>query len=507
MLARPICSEADYRAFVATEPQSIEARASFAVYLLGQRRIPEALALLAEALAIDHEHVPTLLLVAIGQHAYGNRAEARAACSMVIARQPGHREATILFARLLLEDGEGERAEELLAPLLAADQEATEARLLLAACLKSVGRFEEAEAQLERVIARGDAPGEAYLALADLEIALGEDVRLQMAARLADDALPVKDRIALHYALGRSNDGAGEFDRAFEHYAAGAALVRGTLDYDEPDMLAFFDEVMAVFGAGYADRSGRVPVSRSATPVFIVGMPRSGSTLVEQVLSRHPHVRSEGESRSFEQMLAGFRCRNPDRPFFPQLALSLSDRDLDELADQFRRHVRQNAGDAAIFVNKLPGNLLFAGLIRAVLPEARFIATRRDARDCCLSCFTTLFAESIDYSYDLAELGRYARKSDELLKHWSRQLPEDCWMELAYEDFVADPERQSRRLFGFLGLQWSDEYLEPGRSSRHSIRTASAVQVRRPVNRNSIGRWRRYERHLAPLLQALEGEP
>jgi len=238
------------------------------------------------------------------------------------------------------------------------------------------------------------------------------------------------------------------------------------------------------------------------SPVFIVGMPRSGSTLLEQILSCHPDVYCSGETNAFADKLAMIRRDAPELPLFPELARTIDAEALARVASAYRAHITKVGGSARIFVNKLLFNFVFMGAIHMALPDAKFIITRRNACDACLSTFANYFDIYVPYSYDLGELGRFYCKYERVIEHWLKVLPERMIRIVDYEALASDIEGQTRGLLDFLGLAWDPACLAFYRSD-HPARTASVTQVRRPLYRSSIGRWRRYEGHLQPLIDVL----
>ena len=292
-------------------------------------------------------------------------------------------------------------------------------------------------------------------------------------------------RIPLHFALGKAYGDCGQGERSFHHYVRGNALKRATLAYDEAAALAAMARAEQFFSAERLKRLGGQGDADEA-PIFILGMPRSGSTLIEQILASHACVHGGDE-----------------RPDFPELLHSFDGEDYRALGRAYGARGRALAPGALRVTDKLPGNFLHAGAIHLALPKARIIHSRRNPADTCLSCFTKLFRGEQAFTYDLGELGRYYRAYARLMAHWRAVLPAHAFLEVDYEALVADPEAQTRRLLAHCGLDWDPACLD-FHQTRRDVRTASAAQVRRPLYGDSIGRWRRYGALLEPLLSELE---
>jgi tetratricopeptide (TPR) repeat protein len=371
--------------------------------------------------------------------------------------------------------------------------------------LKALGRFDEARAVLERAIALDPLVPRFYRSLAECG-PVHADNRLRSALEaLTRDiaALPPPERIHLHFALAKVYDDAAEPGPAFEQLCAGNALKRRSITYDEAATLAGIEQLRAVFTpALLLDHAG--VGEPDATPVFIVGMPRSGTTLVEQILASHRLVFGAGELECFPQAVAALTKREQAVGRFPELLGSLGADGWRALGKDYLRATRPLAPAAARITDKLPLNVIHVGLIHLALPNARVVHVRRDPLDTCLSCFSLEFAGNQPFVYDLGELGRYYRAYDALMAHWRALLPDGVMLELHYEELVADFERQARRLVAHCGLAWDDSCLAFHEATR-PVRTASLVQVRQPLYRTAVGRAQRYRHLLGPLIDALAG--
>lgn len=471
--------------------------------LLTSNRAADVVALLAPLLARDPWDTATLELFAEAQLAWGNMAEAEAACRMVLERDPDRWTARRLLAHVLIERDRVPEALQAIALVVRQAPDDAPARHLYGVALQFSGRLADAKQQYRAVIDSNARAARTYLRLAELEAVTEESglvVELE-AALTATDPEAVDDRSSLHYALGKAYDDLRNWDRAFAHLALASRLRRATVEYSEAEALALIDRVQATFTPALLARTRPVHTDAIA-PVFIVGMPRSGTTLLEQILSRHPRVRCIGESTAFAGQLARERRERPELPLFPELMTSLDERALERIARGYVAAV--DAPPGAHVVNKQLGNLLFLGAIRMVFPGAKFVVAGRDAIDTCFSIYMRSFDNRLPYSHDLAELGRQWRRQHELLDYWLRVLPRDTVHVVRYEDLVDDIEPHVRALLSFLGLPWEPACLAFHESTQ-PVRTASSTQVRRPLYRSAVGRSAPYRHHLGALIDALQG--
>lgn len=364
------------------------------------------------------------------------------------------------------------------------------------------GRIDAAQSAYEDAIRHAPRTGVFYRHLFSVRRAVAGDAYVAAMENLARDmqALPARDQKELHFALAKVRADLGQHERTFQHMASGNALRRRELAYDEPAALAMFARIRAVFSAELL-QGMRGAGDMSAVPVFIVGMPRSGTTLVEQILASHPQVFGAGERREFEH--AADALGGDDRGVvFPEIVPALSADRLRGLGHGYAAALSADAPWAARITDKMPGNFNYLGLISMALPQARIIHVQRDPIDTCLSCFMLLFETGQSYSYDLGELGRYYRGYAGLMQHWRRVLPAGAMLEVQYEDVVGNLEHEARRIVEYCGLAWDDACLGFHRSQR-PVWTSSATQVRQPIYRSSVGRRLPYMPFLQPLLREL----
>ncbi len=302
-----------------------------------------------------------------------------------------------------------------------------------------------------------------------------------------------EERMDAHYTLGEYFDRYGQYDLAFKHMTAGNAL-RPTR-YDAARTRRAVDIMEATTTREFMERAPR-STRTSALPVFIVGMPRSGTTLIEQVLGRHSRVHAAGElldiqniGREIDQTLGA-----PEG--FPACMSRIGVADLDRRADAYLERLRGFDATAERVIDKLPANWMFLGLIAQMLPGARIIHARRHPLDTCLSCYQQNFSYGLDFSLRLETLADHYLDYRRLMRHWQSVLTLPM-IEVVYEEHIEDPEGTARRLVEFLGLAWEDQCLD--HRSERIVRTASYEQVRQPIYRGSVARWKRYATHLAVL--------
>ena len=373
---------------------------------------------------------------------------------------------------------------------------AERARLNHAVLLMETGRKAEALAACDALIEDHPHLSAAWSNRADLKtFTVGDSDIARMEALLkAEHLRSFDDRMSLHFALGKAYLDVGDDDGAFRHFDQGNRMKRSTLSFDidatERWMAGFPDLFPA--SRPTADGGGG---SASDLPVFVVGIPRSGTTLIEQILASHPEVHGAGELPTLQRLVDRLGA-------YPATVAGLSPAESTRLGEEYVARVAPLAQGRRHVIDKMPANFLHAGLIHLILPQARIIHCRRDPVDTCLSCYTKLFSSEQPFAYDQAELGRFHRANPTLMAHWRAVLPEDRFIEVDYEAVVADIDTQARRLVAFLGLPW-DECCLRFHETQRAIRTASVNQVRQPLYTTSTGRWKRHARHLEPLLAAL----
>jgi tetratricopeptide (TPR) repeat protein len=372
----------------------------------------------------------------------------------------------------------------------------------LGTILKELGQLEEAEEACAKASQIDPHSSSFWANFAQLHrFSRGDPQLAGIEALAARSDLQPSARLQLDFALGKAYGDLGDHRRAFAHLRAGNAAKRALIKYDEESTLRLFRNIEGVFTPEMLKaNSGRG--DPATVPIFVVGMPRSGTTLVEQILASHPMVHGAGELNIFQEALRSVPGPGGGPILGPRSIAGLDAKSFAELGSRYLAGIRKLAPAAPHISDKMPTNFYFAGLIYLALPRARIIHVVRDPVDTCISCFSTLFAGPIDYCYDLGELARYYRHYEGLMAHWRRVLPAGHMLEVRYEDVVADQEGETRRMLAYCDLAWDPRCLEFHKTPRR-VSTASAAQVRQPIYRDSIGRRRAYEEFIGPLLAEL----
>ncbi len=440
--------------------------------------------------------------------AAGRFADAAAAFRRAVARDPGNFAAWCNLGSALAHTGAGDDARKAYAEALELQPRSVDALSNLAIFEAESGDHATARRLFRRILDLDPGEAETWHDYSLIKTFQPGDSDLAAIERLrARPGLAAAKAMFLDFAAAKAYQDLGDYDAAFRRFASANRLKRASLDYDVAADEALAGRIAAAFGADlFAANAGAG--SADERPVFIVGMPRSGTSLVEQILASHSRVHALGEVDHFRDVVVGRAGAGPGLGGragtgrgFPEAVADLAGRDFRSLGADYVKLAAADAGKAARVTDKMPRNFFFVGLIHLALPRARIVHCVRDPIDTCLSCFQIHFPAGQDFTYDLADLGRYYRLYARLMDHWRTVLP-DRVLDVRYEDLVADPEPQMRALLDHCGLEWEDACRDFHRN-RRAVHTASAHQVHRPIYRSSVARWRRYEKHLGPLLDAL----
>ncbi|HEU5138080.1 MAG TPA: sulfotransferase [Steroidobacteraceae bacterium] len=505
---------------------------------LSENRIPEAEASLREHLRHYPTDVAAIRMLAEVAARIGRTADAEVLLARCLELAPGFKVARQNYAMVLHRANKPEAALQEVQALLAEDPTNPGLRNLKAAILGRIGEFEKSIQQYKAVLA--DYPrqpriwmslghalktagqnaasidayrrcieltprfGEVWWSLANLKTyRFSSDDIATMRAQLERTDLTNEDRFHFDFALGKALEDTSEYAESFEHYRRGNALRRKLIRYDAEDNEAHVARSKKLFTpAFFAARSGMG--CPAPDPIFVVGLPRSGSTLIEQILATHSQVEGTQELPDVTMIarIIGKRTTRAEGSAYPRALERYSADELRAFGEQYLAQTRiQRKTDRPFFIDKMPNNFAHVGLIHLMLPNSRIVDARRHPLGCCFSCFKQHFARGQSFTYDLAEIGRYYRNYVELMDHFDAVLPGRVHR-VFYENMVEDTEGEIRRLLEYCGLPFEDGVLRFHENQR-AVRTASSEQVRRPIFREGVDQWRHYEPWLDPLKQAL----
>jgi tetratricopeptide (TPR) repeat protein len=460
--------------------------------------------LLARCLELAPGFTPARHNYAFVLHRAGKPAQALAEVDRLLAadpRNPGYRS---LKAAIVTRVGDVDQAIELYGGVLAEYPGNAKAWMSYGHALKTAGKLKPSIEAYRKSLEIAPTLGETWWSLANLKTFRFSHADVEeMQRQLAQGQLTAEDRFHFHFALGKALEDAEQFEASFHHYEQGNAQRRALASYDANETTAYVQRAKTLLTREFfGSRAGMG--CPAPDPIFIVGLPRSGSTLLEQILASHPQVEGTQELPNIPGIvrdISGQRLKT-DVPKYPQALADLSAEDLRALGERYMSETRiQRRTDAPFFIDKLPNNWAHVGLIHLILPNARIIDARRHPMGCCFSCFKQHFARGQLFTYNLEDLGRYYRDYVELMAHYDAVLPGRVHR-VIYETLVDDTEAEIRRLLQYCGLPFDEACLRFYENDR-AVRTPSAEQVRQPIFRAAVEHWRHYEPWLGALKSAL----
>jgi tetratricopeptide (TPR) repeat protein len=491
----------EYLNAIDANPEYLPAYIGLAVTLQLAGRHDEALAAYREGLEVDPKSVEIHAAMAALLAQLGRMDESHTAQARGVLANPNAALTHQAMGEILLQKADPAGAAGSFRRALAIEPNLAGAWNSLGTALSSLGQFDEAAECFRRYLKLCPDSASGYANLVSTGKYDPSQVTQRLKLLIARPGLPASERIHAEFTLGKLLDKAGEFDEAFAHYAQANLIVKQRLEaaghrFDAAARAAQTDQTLGAFSREFFT-SRRTWGSLSELPVFVVGMPRSGTTLVEQIAASHSKVHGAGELRDMTEIAKGFGGRD-----IKSAAESWTPAAIRQAADRHLLRLQAMSAVAARVIDKLPGNVYRVGLIAVLFPNARIIQCRRDPHDTCLSCYFQNFVTGNLFSNDLGYCGPEYRATERLLDHWRDAVPLRI-LDVQYEKLVADPETESRRIIDFLGLDWEPECLEFHRNSS-PVLSSSLWQVRQPIYNGSVGRWKHYEKHLGPLLQALQ---
>lgn len=488
-----------YKTLLDLEPHHAEASYNLGVALRETKKPDIAILAMRKALLLKPDYPEAQRALAFLLEDSGWMEDAIEAFAAAAAMAPDDREITVALSSVLMRTNRVGEAEKVLEPLLRKTPD--DAHLISQYSMLRLfqGDREKARQLAESALKINPKFPGAHLSLAMAERSSGDESRIAEAEKLlADDEIQAEGRVSLHFALAGRYGTLKQYEKSLDHYIAGNSTKRTVLadkgvGYDHEAEEKLTDRLIQINGPDVFDGPKG---SDSALPVFIVGMPRSGTTLTEQILASHPQIAGAGELSDISN--AAKRLR--DVQGYPKNRPT--ETALQRIAEHYLKRLREVDSTALRVTDKMPGNYMQLALIGQVFPNARIVHCRRDPVDNCLSCFMQNFgAEGLNWSFDLGDLAHQYKSYARLMDHWRAVYP-GPFLEINYEDTVADLEGQSRRLIDFVGLEWNDSCLDFHKTERAVI-TASHSQVRQPIYTSSVGRWKRYGEGLKPLTEGL----
>lgn len=471
---------------------------------LRARALEQAVQLARTALGLRPDELGHQLHFAICLLAAGQQDEAAIILSDAQVQAWDSANQVSLLASLLVRGTRHQQAAECYERAVELEPENAKHHFSLAATYRFLGRLEDAETACDRAVALDPKEYEAYLIRADLRTQTAAKNHVEaMESVLADGADHYMGEVMLCHALAKECEDIGLYQKSFKYLSRGAALRKKHLSYGVSRDLRIIDRLIETFTEERI-QSAASEACTSSEPIFVIGMPRTGTTLVERIIGSHSDVESAGELPNFSQVMTRMvheQAAGGEGSPEEMIAASL-ELDIRQLGESYIESTRGLTGETAYFIDKLPFNYLNVALIRLALPNARIVHVTRDPMDTCYAVFKTLFQRAYPFSYDLHDLGRYFAAYQRLMNHWYKLFP-GSMLTIAYEDLVENTQSESKRLLDHCGLTWQDQVSEFHQSEAPSM-TASASQVRQPVYRSSVGKWRNYERQLSPLIGILE---
>ncbi len=463
---RLVDAEKSFRRALEIDPRSAKNRSSLGLVLRNMGKLGAAQSEFEAALELDSELTPVM-------HNLGN---------------------------LALDQNRLEYARQLHEQVVVLKPESAEAHRNLGVTLAVVGAPADAEKSYLRALEIEPGHGDTFYRLSEVKTFRENDSFLYKIEALIDSGDCTAKKLAyLHYAVGKAYADIGDSEKSFTHYARGATAKRSTINYEIDKDEKLFDAIADTFSREYIANIASAGLDNNAM-IFVLGMPRSGTTLVEHILSSHSAVFGAGERFDIERLVDG--GNNFKNDLFPNWVSNLSHEEFSQIGGSYWQGLQEYSSDVLRIIDKMPNNFQFAGFIYGILSGAKIIHVKRNPLDTCVSCFTHLFEDAQNFSYDLEELGRFYCAYEKLMRHWQEILPGNFFLEVNYEDIVKNPEATIKSMLDHCNLEWDPACLAFHQTKR-AVPTASLVQVRQPIYNSAMGRWKIYKNHLGPLIETL----
>ena len=478
--------------------------------LFAQSRYPEAEIGYREALRLNPDYAEAYNHLGIAQKEQERLSEAEQSYRNALQLKPDYVEVHNNLGNVLRELDRIAEAEVCYHRALELNPDYAEAHNNLGIALKAAGRLGEARMSLEKAIAINPEFLEPHFGIATLKTYRDDDPQIaQLEKQLATvHELKPEAQIRCWFAIGKMYEDLGRFDASFSAYENGNRLKFSSLSWDEEKETALVSRIKKLFGKDFFERAkalqnaeNRQPVPEQ-TAIFILGMPRSGTSLLEQILSTHPGVFGAGELMAMNEVIVK-AMPGSDYQHYPDAVANFSAAQWQQLGENYLNKLSELAPDASHITDKMPANFLHIAMIHLMFPNAKIIHAMRDPMDSCFSNYSRLFNKNnIAFSYDLKALGHYYNRYIDLMEHWHAVLPAGTILDCRYEDMVENTEAQARRLLDYIGLPWDERCLDFHKNKRR-VKTASQAQVQKPIYKSSVARWKPFEKYLGPLAELI----
>jgi len=490
-----------YRAVLKRDPNHVEAARMLARIASDNEQFEDAQIILRHALSNAPDYTRLWVDLANVHRELQQHEESLECAGEVLKLAPDMAESHVLHAVALGNKGLHKEAIEAYEKAIDISPERPAALCSMAHHLKTIGEQERAIETYRRSIATKPGHAEAYWSLANLKTYKFDESEVEaMEALLAGDEIADEARVQIHNAMGIDREARGDYDAAFRHLQQCNVLRRKSESYDPVDIEARIDRNIEVFSEEFLNKNLKAG-NTDASPIFVIGLPRSGSTLIEQILASHSQVDVTHELMDLAHVAQRIRGRGKKKSRYPDSLADLSADDWIDVGMDYIDSTQKYRGDAPYFIDKNPNNFIFVGLIRLALPNAKVINARRHPLDSCFGSYKQLFASGQQFSYDLTEVGEYYLQYQRLVDHFHHLLP-GFMLDVQYEQVVANLESEVRTILDHCGLPFEEECLRFHETER-AVKTASSEQVRKPIYASSVNLWRNYELHLGELIETL----
>ncbi|PRC94063.1 tetratricopeptide repeat-containing sulfotransferase family protein [Solimicrobium silvestre] len=503
-------AETMYVQVVQLRPEFAEAWFNLGNCLFAQNRHPEAEISYREALRINPDYAEAHNHLGIALREQERLTEAEQSYRNALRLKPDYVDVHYNLGNALSELDRIPEAEVCYHRALEFNPDYAEAHNNLGIALKTAGRLEEAKLSLEKAMSINPEFLEPYVGIASLKTYRENDPQIALLEKQLATVHELKPeaQIRFWFAIGKMYEDLGRFDASFSAYEKGNRLKFSSVTWDEEKEIAFIDRIKKLFTKVFFDRSdaladmtNRQPTSNIAserTPIFILGMPRSGTSLLEQILSTHPSVFGAGELVIMKEVIVN-AALSEDYLHYPDAIANFSLEQWHQLGQSYLDKVWELAPHSSHITDKMPANFLHIGMIHLMFPNAKIIHAMRDPMDSCFSCYSRIFSKNnLAFSYDLNSLGHYYNRYITLMEHWHTVLPAGTILDCRYEDLVENTEAQAKRILHYIGLPWDERCLDFHKNKRR-VKTASQAQVQKPIYKSSVARWKHYKKYLGPL--------